>query len=250
MYLYNANALGLAGSIRRPFQQIIENQASTCLGTIGGIGSAQVENFSFAEIVSFRRAFAQTYGGLASDGQTHSTSAQVAIEGLNVLDIVTADRVVASVSSRYREGEEEPRIVVAGTHFENLRILGESVAAELETHFFDENDTFAKFEHALPKLPQDLFRKWLPADPRAPKLYSGSLVERVSLQSDLRLKRSGSLIEIADFGRIYLAEFLIQPSHRQLNMVRLELGSPVAGSLVIASASCNGLAGDPGKDDD
>jgi hypothetical protein len=250
MYLYNANAIGLAGSIRRPFQEMIQNQASTCLGTIGGVGRANVENFSLAEIVSFRRAYVETFGGLASDGQTHYTSAVAAVEGLNVLDIITADRVIAKVSSRYREGEEEPRIVVAGTQFENLRIMGEPVGVELGAQFFDENDTFAKLKHAFPKLSNDRFRKGLPAEPRTRKLYSVSLVERVSLQSALRLKHRGSHIEIADFGRIYLAEFLVQPSHRQLNMLRLELGSPVAGTLLIASASCNGLAGDSGKDDD
>jgi hypothetical protein len=250
MYLYNANALGLAGEIRRPVQRVIENQASTSLGMIGGIGYAEVKNFELKGIVSFRRAFAETSGSFDSDGQTHNTSARVAVEGLNVLDVISADKVIARLSSRYFAGDAEPRIVASGTHFENLRILGEPVDPELVTKVFDENDTFAKFEKARLSLRDDLFRKWSSPDPSAERLFFGSLVERVSLHSDLRLKRRGSIIEIANFGRVYLAEFLIQHSHRQLNMLRLELGSPVAGRLLIASASCNGLGGDSGKEDD
>lgn len=57
-------------------------------------------------------------------------------------------------------------------------------------------------------------------------------------------KQKGFAIEVPNFGRIYLAELIVRPSYRRLNMLRLELGSPVVGRVVVASASCNGLAGD------
>ncbi len=62
MYLFNASAIGLAGAIRRPTENVIENQASVTLGPSGGAGSVEVKDFDFKGIVSFHRAFAQTSG--------------------------------------------------------------------------------------------------------------------------------------------------------------------------------------------
>jgi len=250
MYLFDASAIGLAGALRRPSQKIIENQASVSLGAGGGFGSAEVRKFDFKGIVSFRRAFAETSGDYNRDRQTYETLARVTVERLNVLDVISADKIVARLSSSYSDQDLEPRILSAGSYFENLRILGEPVRAELATRFFDENDTFSKLESDAKRLPHDRFRFWHSRDPRAERAYLVSLIEKVDLPSAVKLRRGGSIIDIADFGRIYLAEFLIQPYRRQLNMIRLELGSPVAGSLVIASVSCNGLGGDSGKDDD
>lgn len=246
MYLYNANAIGLAGLIRRPIGQTIENQASACLGTIGGFDRAVAEAFHFDEILSFRGAYAET-AGFESDGR-NVTLARAVVEGLNVLDIVKADLVVASLSGEYRRGEAESRILLAGSRVENLRILGVPVDANVQTQFFDEHDTFAKLEHSDPKF-RKLFHDWGSVDTQVKRPYSGSLAN-VSPEWLPELRRNGLAIEIPDFGRIHLAEFFIQPSHRRLNMLRIELGSPVGGRLVIASASCNGLTGGSGTDDD
>jgi hypothetical protein len=249
MYLYNATAIALAGEIRRPVQHVISSQATACVAMIGGISTAEVKDFELKGIVSFRRAFAEASGSLDVRGGTHTTSVRVVVEGLNVLDVISADRVIARLSSLSSPQDPEPRIVASGTYFENLKISGEPVEVKL-SKFFDEQDTFAKFEQAFPNLPNDLFRNRHARYPSAKDVYRVSLVEGVSLRSAHRLKSGGSTIEVADFGRIHLAEFFIQPSRRQLNMLRMELGSPVGGNLLIASASCNGLGGDPGTDDD
>lgn len=250
MYLFNASAVGLAGTMRRPIQSVIENQASVSLGPSGGFGSMEAKNFDFKGMVSFQRAFAQTSGTYDPQGQTYDTSVHVVVEQLNVLDVISADRIIARLSSSYSDQEPEPRILSAGSHFENLRILGERVRPELATRLFDENDTFSKFEQVAEKSRHDLLRTWHSRDPRAGQAYLTSLVENLELQSAVKWRRRGSIIDVPDFGRIYLAEFLIQPYRRQLNMIRLELGSPVAGRLVVASASCNGLGGDSGKGDE
>jgi len=248
MYLYNASALALAGEIRRPFQRIIDTQASACLAMIGGISNAEVDNFEVKGIASFRRAYATTSGSFDPKNQTHNTSVRVVVEGLNVLDMISADRVIALLSSEYSPKESQPRILATGSRFENLRISGERIETEFETNLLDECDTFAKFERSYP---HDLFGKRRGRqEPGGKEFYRVSLVKNVSSRFPLRTKRGGLAIEIANFGRIHLAELFIEHSRRQLNMLRLDLGSPVAGNLLIASASCNGLGGDPGTEDD
>jgi hypothetical protein len=248
MYLYNASALALAGEIRRPFQRIIDTQASACLAMIGGISNAEVDNFEVKGIASFRRAYATTSGSFDPKNQTHNTSVRVVVEGLNVLDVISADRVIALLSSQYSPTDSEPRILTTGSRFENLRLSGEPIETEFETNLLEECDTFAKFARAYS---HDLFGKGPGRqEPEGKGFYRVSLVKKVSSRFPLRTKRGGLAIEIANFGRIHLAELFIEHSRRQLNMLRLDLGSPVAGNLLIASASCNGLGGDPGTDDD
>jgi hypothetical protein len=43
-----------------------------------------------------------------------------------------------------------------------------------------------------------------------------------------------------NFGWIILGEFLISAQYRRLTMVRLELGSPVAGSMALGEVETNG----------
>jgi hypothetical protein len=247
MYLYNASALALAGEIRRPFQHIIDAQASACLPMIGGVSNAEVNAFEVKGIASFRRAYATTSGSFDLKNQTNISSVRVVVEELNVLDIISANRVIARLSSEHSPEESEPRIVAIGSHFEKLRISGEPIETEFETDLLAEYDTFAKLERSYP---HDLFGKWGRQVPGGKEFYRVSLVKNVSSRFPLKTKCGGLAIEIPNFGRIHLAELFIEHSRRQLNMLRMELGSPVAGNLLVASASCNGLGGDPGTDDD
>src|SRR4051812_29379456 len=122
MYLYHASALALAGEIRRPFQKLIASQAAVSLPMIGGVSNAEAKGFDLKGIVSFRRAYAETSGSFDASRRLHSSSVRVVVEGLNVLDVVRVDRLVARLSGQFIDGESEPRIVPTGTYFENLSI--------------------------------------------------------------------------------------------------------------------------------
>jgi hypothetical protein len=242
MYLFDANAIGLAGFFTRPFQDVIQPKASVTLASVGGYDRARTEAFNLREIVSIRSARADTTGSLVEEARV--TTAKAVVEGLNILDIVTADRVVAILSGEHRRGDAESRIRVAGTHFENLRIYGRPVDLDLETLLFDKHSTLSDLER--------LYSRERPRSLPIVSLREGAY--RTSLAryhpEGPGWRQNGLAIEVPDFGRIYLAELIVKSSYRRLNMLRLELGSPVAGRLVVASASCNGLAGDVGKDDD
>jgi hypothetical protein len=50
----------------------------------------------------------------------------------------------------------------------------------------------------------------------------------------------GHVIEIPNFGKLFLGELIVHRNAFQLVMIRLELGSPVAGDVSVAAAKSNG----------
>jgi hypothetical protein len=61
------------------------------------------------------------------------TLATSVLEGFNVLDVITVDRVVAQVSTEHPlENGHTPYVTFLGTQFENLRIGGYKVEVELD----------------------------------------------------------------------------------------------------------------------
>src|SRR5260370_17180583 len=91
-YHYHANAHVLSADFVRPVQHVIEVQAGTSLPTTGGVGRARVENFRFDEVVSFTRGYSHVSGSVKVQGseRIHTTHATAPVEGLNILDVVTA----------------------------------------------------------------------------------------------------------------------------------------------------------------
>src|SRR5208282_4813183 len=91
-YHYNAHGHGLSGRFDRPVEQLIDVQAGSSLPTIGGHGSSRVDNFRFRELVSFRAAYSHVSGSRNDADGTYTTLVTSTVEGLNILDVVTADR--------------------------------------------------------------------------------------------------------------------------------------------------------------
>jgi hypothetical protein len=68
---------------------------------------------------------------------------------------------------------------------------------------------------------------------------------RCSLVQDLRfdtaeITRFGYILDVPQFGRIYLAELLISRYARRLNMLRVEMGCPAEGSVNVGYGDSNG----------
>src|SRR5580704_12595377 len=107
-FRFKGNAIGVGGHISAPFNETIEIQAASALPDIGGYGSATSVDFRHRGILSFRRANSEVFGSKCAgeDGEPDeagfSTRIRATVEGLNILDMVTADRVVASVAATYK----------------------------------------------------------------------------------------------------------------------------------------------------
>jgi hypothetical protein len=251
-YLYNAHGHALSGHIQRPFDQIIEVQAGMSLPTTGGYGASRAEKFRLKEVVSFEAASTQVSGSKKKEDNSHTTLVSTTIEGLNILDVVTADRVVARLASHHPPDEAEAHITLLGSHFENLRIAGCPVTLDLDHELFLRMDTFKAVRKEFESNSE--FRK-MAEDPihtgQSQKLPDAHGVLFCSLLKDVKttcpgVKRRGHVLEVPQFGKIFIAEVVAEHGTRTLTMLRLELGSPTGGPITIANVQGNGQPVPPG----
>jgi hypothetical protein len=243
---YHACAHAFSGSFTRPFCQTIDVQASSALPIIGGHGSSRVENFEFREFVSFRKGYTHVSGGHQADDDSHNTLVTSTVEGLNLLDVVTADRIVARLYSKHLPNEPEGFITLVGSKFENLRIAGCPVEIKLNTELFERLPTFAKAKKEydekgeIRKIAEDPFQTKQTLKEIKP---DGSILCSCVKEMDTTcpgVKRVGHCFTVPGFGKIFLGEVLIRHAERTLTMVRLEIGSAVSGSGTAVQAFTNG----------
>jgi hypothetical protein len=248
-YIYNAHGHALSGHITRPFDQLIEVQAGMSLPTTGGIGQARVENFRFREYVSFSAGY--TYvAGSHDDNGIYTTLVTSVVEDLNILDVVTADRVVARLTSHHnlndQLNQDEPQITLLGSKIENLEISGCPVRLEFDNDVLVRLNTF----EALKKRFDDDtgFRKmaadpFVTTKPNVPIDRCGVFL--CSLVKDMNINcpgvtTAGHAFEVPEFGRVYIGEVLAQYRKRTLTMLRVQLGCSVGGCVTTTEVIGNG----------
>jgi len=250
-FLYHASAFALSGHLKRPAEHLIEVQAGSTLPTTGGQGSARVENFRLDQMISFKAGYSRVSGSeKVENGKViHTTLATVTIEGLNIFDVVTADRVVARLASSFESGSEA-HILIMGSRFENLRIAGCKVDVELHHELALK---LATFEAARKEFESnEEFRKMSddPLNPgRAPKKLDASGVIRCSIVKELKPTKCpgvehrghhGHVLVVPEFGTVHLAEVVIEHGRKILTMLRIDLGSPNGGGTTVGQADSNG----------
>lgn len=280
-YAYNASAYGLAGEFIRPRRHSIPTQAATVLAAGGGHGFQHVENFRFDGVVSFQAAHVEVGGSFDECHNLHTSYAHSVIQGLNIADVVKADKVVARLAI-YSPSEDdkdgETSFDITGSHFENLRIAGHLIDVELATHRFHDCHTYSAIEDeyqkksadellCLAKLSQEPDLKALEGDYHAlaglsaaadrwkndsKKRASGNQSYWCSAANDMEkhfgkgseLKGFGCFICIPKFGVIRLAEVVIHKYCRTLNMIRVQMCS--TGDASISGGGTQGSGGSPG----
>jgi len=139
VHQFHAEAHVLSGSLRSPIEQRIEPHARVALkDTKGGHLLRGIEDVSIEGLVRFRSGNTRVSGGESQKAKTapleHGfvTLSTSVIEGLNVFEILTADRIVSQVSTDHPlENGHVPHVNFLGTKFENLQICGFPVEVTL-----------------------------------------------------------------------------------------------------------------------
>src|SRR5215831_7639439 len=124
---YHAHALALQGEVTHPFQEKIERQAPSAVSPFGGFGVARADAFNLRDVVSHRGGRSRAEAGHNPNTDEHYSLASVVLEGLNLSDVVTVDRIVARLTAVHSERQEEPCISPHGSTIENLRIAGHPI---------------------------------------------------------------------------------------------------------------------------
>ncbi len=267
VFYYHADASSIGGFIEKPLQEMVPSQASASLPSVGGYTTARAEGFNFKEIVSCRSAYTRVSGRTIEDGGRWSTLATSVVEGLNILEIVTADRIVAQLSVEHPSNGGPAQVSFAGSHFEGLRVGGQDVRPALSPNLLgiEAGEDNKQTRIAWPNLLQTgqaqaraIVRSiaespdrsgydwalqrygWMDSkrDSQKDGCVLCSLVDGV--EGTVPGSTIGHFVEIPDFGRIFLGEIVVFPSSIQLAMVRAELGCNVHGALSASVISING----------
>src|ERR1700723_771882 len=129
---YHAEANVLSGHLKQPVNREIYRQAAVGLDDLrGGHFFQRAEHYSLEGLISFKSGYSHVSGNRSLKNHGWTTLATSVVEGLNVLDVVTADRVVAQVSTEHPLEGHVPTVTFLGTPFENLKISGHHVKPEL-----------------------------------------------------------------------------------------------------------------------
>jgi hypothetical protein len=265
-FLYQAHGTAVAGSITQPFRANIDVNSATSLPIVGGFAAAKNGPYKLNEVVSFENAHTHV-SGIETPTGVYNSVVTCVVEGLNILHVVTADRIIGRLSVKHQEGEPA-EIVPIGSSFENLRIGGQPVHVDLNHELFVQNPTHAGlvkyFEGnksgkkvasvryhwgaAGTELPARL-EKGMSLDPKVGwhKSTHGvlhtSMVKQVQTTSPNGAGEGlpyGYAIHIPHVGDLYLAELFSSADTKRLTMLRLELGCPFEGVMAAAVPAGNG----------
>ncbi len=268
---YHAEAKILSGHLRLPLVEEIKPQAYAHLHDEGGYLSQRAEGYRLESVISFQSGYTQVAGNRSTKpDQGWTTLTTTAVEGLNVLDIVTADRIVGQIITEHPLEGYVPTINFLGTRFENLRIAGHPVDLDLNLSVLGPkpaNDAAYTRDSALigrissqlgrvgqhPSLPTELHERYnrLSASLGSrPEEVECSLVNRASgAYPGLSF---GHVITIPDFGTIILGKVTIKHEDFKpesgvprkttvgLKMVEFHFGCPIDGSAGVGDGSTNG----------
>jgi hypothetical protein len=270
-FFFQADASALGGVLETPIGKVIPTQAAVSLPGAGGFTSDRAEALNLDELVSCGASHARA-SGRAAAGHTFSTLVTSVVEDVNILEVVTADRIVSQLAVEYRTDGKPRRISMAGSSFEGLRVGGRPFTPAWNCRFVPAGDSRTR----LPVLTWDNFLavgmeqadrilensgtpeqqrddhwlwnrfQWMKtpkerptkeADPQAHAVLC-SLVDGSG--ADEFGEATGHIIEIPEFGRIFLGEVLLTPTAIQLTMIRAELGCNVHGHVTVGTAGSGG----------
>lgn len=274
MYVYNANAYSIGGHLRRPLQDVVNVPAASSLSWVGGFQSSESGPFRLGNILSFSRAYTQVSGSLEErNGEKfYNAMATAVLEDIRVQEVVSAKRIVAQIASRVPWQPDpdsadliETEFSFVGTQFDDLRINGKTVDVEFNTDLWSHCRTLSALRDRYRT--DDCFRDdlnrvnlWKQYCADAPEKMRSQVNWTQRLKEDQLPERHGAVLTtllrkpikaicgatdgccttIPDFGKIYIAELIVDGRSRRLNMLRFELGSPDEGDFAVGGVGGNG----------
>ena len=275
VHYYHANADAFGGRLEQPFEQVLPILAPSSLPVVGGYGSARHENFRVGELISIDRAYTQVAGNINYPNGNFLTLVTAVIEGLNVDNILFADRIAVQISTDHPPIGYFPRVSFIGTEFRGLRIGGCELEPVLKLDLCHDGDPrqypdrsclynenliqFAQRQsegiagiagdqatHGGPFF-ERLLGQHSNGGPNASNIIKerGNIICSIVEAIEVKGKCPGAIIaghviEIPGFGRIYLGELIVDQGSFDLTMLRLDLGCPTSGKVAGPHGGANG----------
>lgn len=279
-YVYSASTYGLSAEFERPKKQTLAPQAAAVLPAQGGHGTNRAGGQRIDGLISFKEAYSEVGGSFDDCHDTYTTHAWSVVEGLNIADMVTADRIVSRLAIYYpAHGNDEPSFDITGSYFENLRIAGYPIHVKLDTHLLHEYDTYSKLAKAHQRGASDslllgiglsgmkddelkdleenyhalrgmggIAKEWKdkgkrPAERGIYRLSAANQIDFNRQVAPSEVKGYGSIICIPKFGVVRLAEKVVHKHSRTLIMLQVQMCSSGHGTSTGPGSSGSGGSG-------
>jgi len=228
-FLFNAQSLAVHGRITKPLEHDIQTGTGCVLPPSGGNVSATHPPFILKDpatgalILSFDSAETSVQAGPDAGG-TMTTTVKSSIFGLNVEDVLKAREIVLEFVVTSRDKPHRTTFNAGGCRFTDLTISGQPFVVKVNATLSAEASDYQNFrkKHQFPEVDGKTWH---------------SLAENPDLKDD---DDGFGCLYVPGFGRIYFAEWIAAPFTQSLSMLRLELGSPVTGKVVVGTGSGNG----------
>jgi hypothetical protein len=261
---YHADASPLGGHITHPFENVIHTQASTSLAQAGGHAESRVDSYRLDNNVTVTSGPAYSHATGVKNKTTGAWTTLVSsvVENLNVLEVVTADRIVSKLHVEYPQDGGHPRISTIGSKFVNLRVAGVSIDPVLDIdllksesksefpdkHLMEEKVFNNKVSSHYKKITETKGApEWLAgrhASMKSPESRKKKGYVLCSLVEELKGAKPGTafghVLHVPGFGNIFFGELIVAPSSYRLTMMRIEMGCLAEGNVSVASAFSNG----------
>ncbi len=261
-FYYHSDASPLGGRLTHPFETIISTAASSSLAQAGGLVSSSLDSYRLDPIVSVERAYSHISGAVDKATGNWTTLTTAVVENLNVLEVVTADRIVSRLAVEHPLVGYTPKVSFIGVQFINLRINGHTIHPKLNLDILNVDGgrfpdrPFTRNENFLQKATAQSRRiaeakdapEWLKArygwvqsaEEREKRGYVlCSLVEELQGVGDA--SSIGHVISVPDLGNIFLGELTLDHNSYKLTMMRIEMGCIATGDLSFGTADSNGV---------
>lgn len=229
---FHAEAHALSGELRAPIKQTIEPHVPIELNDErGGHLTRITEKISIEGLISFKAALTRVSGSKSLKHEAWVTLSTSILEDLNVFEILTADRVVAQVSTEHQfVNGHIPRVTFLGTQFENLRICGIPVTVHYkfgvcgerpdddksyltkETFVTDTRNRVERILNSgyLPVTAAKQYHERLELEKKEGRSLTCSLVESIDVENVKKqipgVETIENVIVIRDFGAVSLGE--------------------------------------------
>ncbi len=246
-FLYHAEAAAATGQLTLPHHELVEVPASASVPLNGGHARSLAENFNHRDVFSFRRAQVQVVGSYSKHDGAHGAVASLCVEDVNILNVVTCDRVILRLTSKHPQDGAEASFIPLGSRFENLRIAGLPIEVDMATGLFAQHSTWSKLTSAYAN--DEHFREEVSRLSLAPaqghqlphsKGILGVTLARIPAKLPTGLTRADHGIYVPHFGTVYLAEYFVSAQSHRLLMLHVDLGCAIEGCIGIGSGQTNG----------
>lgn len=144
---YHADASPVGGHITHPMEHILHSHGSVSLSQAGGHMHSRVEEYKLEGLVDCGAAYSKVHGIHRGPEGNWTTMATAVVERVNVMEVVTCDRVVSRLATEHPRTGYYPAVSFVGSQFQTLRIAGHAVTAPIDLGLLTGKETRAETLH-------------------------------------------------------------------------------------------------------